>query len=143
MRRAPAGAAFERARAIRASLYELFSAVALGTAPPHDAVVRLQRDEAEGLSHAELSAAGGTYAWTWTREGDLLRPVWPIIHAATTLLIQGPLDRVKGCAACRFHFLDESKNRSRRWCSMLDCGTADKMRNYVARRASARSPRTG
>ncbi|WP_431899638.1 CGNR zinc finger domain-containing protein [Micromonospora chalcea] len=28
-------------------------------------------------------------------------------------------------------FIDESKNRSRRWCSMDDCGTAEKIRRYV------------
>ena len=61
------------------------------------------------------------------------------IHAAATLLIEGRLDRVKGCASCRFHFLDESKNRSRRWCSMDDCGARTKSRRYVARRAAARS----
>ena len=54
---------------------------------------------------------------------DLALPLWTVVHAASTLLIDGPLDRVKGCASCRFHFLDESRNRSRRWCSMEDCGT--------------------
>ena len=83
------------------------------------------------------------YTWSWADDDDLGRPLWPAIHAASTLLTTGPLDRVKGCASCRFHFLDESKNRSRRWCSMEDCGTADKMRKYVARRASARSTNRG
>ncbi len=65
-------------------------------------------------------------------------PLWTVVHAASTLLTDGPLDRVKGCASCRFHFLDESRNRSRRWCSMDDCGTHVKMDRYVARRASRR-----
>ena len=134
-----ARATFDRAVATRAYLYELFDAVARDMPPPERAIARLQRDESEALSHAELVAIDDGFAWSWSHDGDLTRPLWPVIHAATTLLIDGPLDRVKGCAACRFHFVDESKNRSRRWCSMDDCGTEDKMRKYVARRASARS----
>jgi len=136
-----ARATFDRAVATRGYLYELFDAVSRDVPPPQRAIARLQHDEAEGLTHAELVTVDGGFAWSWAQDADLTRPLWPIIHAASTLLIDGPLDRVKGCASCRFHFLDESKNRSRRWCSMDDCGTADKMRKYMARRASARSAR--
>ena len=138
-----ARATFDRAVASRGYLYELFDAIARGMPPPERTIARLQRDEAEALTHADLVPADGGFAWSWAHDGDLARPLWPGIHAASTLWIDGPLDRVKGCAACRFHFLDESKNRSRRWCSMDDCGTADKMRKYVARRASARSAGRG
>lgn len=130
---------FDRVIATRRYLYELFDAIARGMRPPESTIARLQKDEAEALSHADLVPVDGGFAWSWADDGELARPLWPVIHAASTLLIDGPLDRVKGCAACRFHFLDESKNRSRRWCSMDDCGTADKIRKYVARRASARS----
>ena len=132
-------ATFDRAVATRGYLYELFDAIARGMPPPERTIARLQRDEAEALTHAALVPVDGGFAWSWAHDGDLTRPLWPVIHAASSLLIDGPLDRVKGCAGCRFQFLDESKNRSRRWCSMDDCGTADKMRKYVARRASARS----
>jgi predicted RNA-binding Zn ribbon-like protein len=50
------------------------------------------------------------------------------------LLTAGPLDRLKLCGGCRWLFLDRSKNRSRRWCSMEHCGTAAKMRRYTGRR---------
>jgi predicted RNA-binding Zn ribbon-like protein len=137
-----ARAVFERTRATRDSLYELFGAVARGVAPSKRAIARLQRDETDALAHGRLIPDGDAFAWSWTDADDLGRPLWPVIHAALTLLTEGPLDRVKGCASCRFHFLDESKNRSRRWCSMDDCGAADKMRTYVARRACARAARS-
>jgi len=137
-----ARAVFEHTLETRRSLYALFSAVAQGSLPPDGAMAELQRNEAEALAHARLVAAGDRYTWEW-RDDDLGRPLWPVIHAAATLLTVGPLDRVKGCATCRFHFIDESKNRSRRWCSMEDCGKADKMRNYVTRRAAARSSALG
>jgi hypothetical protein len=43
---------------------------------------------------------------------------------------------VKGCAGCSWLFVDESKNKSRRWCAMEDCGTHAKTQRYVARRAA-------
>jgi len=55
--------------------------------------------------------------------------------AAVDLLRTGPLDRLKVCAACPWLFLDTSRNRSRRWCSMSDCGARLKMRRYRARAA--------
>ena len=138
---AAATTTFERAMATRAYLYDLFHEIATGGTPARRDVARLEEDEAEALGHGALAAVDGGYAWSWAHADglDLGRPMWPVVHAATTLLTSGPLDRVKGCALCRFHFLDESKNRSRRWCSMGDCGTRTKAQRYVARRAAARS----
>jgi predicted RNA-binding Zn ribbon-like protein len=137
-RPADADAVFQRLCATRAYLQVVFDAVAQGRAPARADLRRLQRDEAEALAHGRLVPADGLYRWSWADDQDLGRPLWPIIHAALTLVTEGPLDRVKGCASCRFLFVDESKNRSRRWCSMEDCGAQSKMRRYVARRASNR-----
>jgi predicted RNA-binding Zn ribbon-like protein len=57
-----------------------------------------------------------------------------VTHAAVELLADGRLERLKVCANCRWLFLDQSRNRSRRWCSMADCGTAVKMERFVERR---------
>jgi predicted RNA-binding Zn ribbon-like protein len=143
-RRHPGAArsAFERAVSTRAYLYELFHGIATGESEDRALLGRLAADEAEALGHARLVGEERGYGWTWEPTGrdlDLSRPIWEAVHAAATLLISGRLDRVKGCASCRFHFLDESKNRSRRWCSMDDCGTRTKSERYVARRAAARS----
>jgi predicted RNA-binding Zn ribbon-like protein len=142
-RPAEARAVLERAHATRDYLYRILDTVARGGHPADADLARLQRDEAEALSHGRLVPSGGEYAWSWAADRSLGRPLWPIIHAALSLVTTGPLDRVKGCASCRFHFVDESKNRSRRWCSMDDCGAEDKMRKYVARRAAARGAARG
>ena len=124
------------------TLDRLFRTVAHGEAPREADLARLAGDEAAALSQARLVPAGGGYGWSWDGDETLERPLWPVVHAAVALLTGGPLDRVKGCASCRFLFVDESRNRSRRWCSMDDCGTQDKMRAYVARRRAARATRT-
>ncbi|MDG4832349.1 ABATE domain-containing protein [Solwaraspora sp. WMMD1047] len=131
----PAGAraAFARALRTRDHLDEIFRTLAAGKNPKASALDRLRDDEAEALGHARLDPTNG-YAWSWRDDRTLARPLWPTVHAAVRLLTTGPLDRIKGCGGCRFLFHDESKNRSRRWCSMDDCGTAEKTRRYVAAR---------
>ena len=58
--------------------------------------------------------------------------------AAGELLTSPQLSRLKKCAGCPWVFLDQSKNLSRRWCAMDDCGTHEKILRYVARRAARR-----
>ena len=134
-----ADAAFERATALRDLIFTIFVPIAADAEPPADALARLRDDEAEALARATLTASPSGFAWTWSRTADLDRLRWPIVHAATTLLTEGRLERVKACGGCRYLFLDETKNGSRRWCSMADCGTRAKMRRFVARRSAARA----
>jgi predicted RNA-binding Zn ribbon-like protein len=131
----PGGAhtAFARSLRTRDYLDEVFRALAAGRSPSTSVLAQLRDDEADALSHAQLDRGSG-FAWTWRHDHTLARPLRPVVHAAVQLLTTGPLDRIKGCGGCRFIFHDESKNRSRRWCSMDDCGTAEKIRRYVAAR---------
>ncbi|MDG4780121.1 CGNR zinc finger domain-containing protein [Micromonospora sp. WMMD961] len=125
--------AFTRALRLRDDLDEVFRAVASDRSPSASVLARLRDDEADALRHARLDR-GRTFSWTWRDDASLARPTRPVVHAAVQLLTTGALDRIKGCGGCRFLFYDESKNRSRRWCSMDDCGTSEKIRRYVAAR---------
>jgi predicted RNA-binding Zn ribbon-like protein len=67
---------------------------------------------------------------------DLLRTL-DVRHLKTCPLADG---------GCGWLFLDRSRNSSRRWCSMDDCGARAKARRLTARRRDARSrdhPRPG
>jgi predicted RNA-binding Zn ribbon-like protein len=134
-----AHASFDRALDLRQRLFGLFSSIAARSAPSPGALRNLTDDEADALGHADLTPGPAHLEWSWAGRRGLDRPIWPVIHGAIELVTRGPLDRVKGCGGCRFLFLDETKNKSRRWCSMDDCGSAEKMRRYVARRSAARS----
>jgi|SRR5215210_626966 len=142
-RRAEADAVLARALRFRKDLYGLFRAVAEGNDPSAEGVEALRRFECEALSRAKLAQSGGGFAWKWAVGDELAGVLWPVAHAATELLTSGPLGRVKGCAGCNWLFVDESRNKSRRWCSMEDCGTHAKMRRYVARRAAKRKDSKG
>lgn len=61
-----------------------------------------------------------------------------IADAAAGLLASDLGGRLKDCPACGWFFLDTSKNRSRRWCSMTTCGSIMKARSYYRRHRAAR-----
>jgi predicted RNA-binding Zn ribbon-like protein len=114
-------ASLERARALRRAIYEVFRPLADGAEPRTGA---LHAFYVGAVSGARLTAGG--FAW----DDDLLAP---IAVAAVDLLRHGPVERVSVCAGCPWLFLDTSRNHSRRWCSMEDCGARAKMRRYRAK----------
>jgi predicted RNA-binding Zn ribbon-like protein len=66
-------------------------------------------------------------------EGDgLVASLLAIIARAQA---DGTWERMKACRAedCRWAFYDRSRNRSRAWCSMRECGNRAKARSYRAR----------
>jgi predicted RNA-binding Zn ribbon-like protein len=142
---ASALAALARVLACRDDLYEIFLAIADGSAPPDQALRRLQLAYLEALAHGQLigKGDGAEFEWKWDPASSLLAPLWTVISAAVELLTHGPADRIKPCQACRFLFIDLSKNGSRRWCSMEDCGKAAKIARYLQRRSDARITQAG
>ena len=119
----PRRGGLERARELRAAIHEVF-------AHGDRKALRTLLD-----FYADAVKAGtiedGSFTWTG-RHPD--RPLWPIAVAAVDLLRSDRLSRVKRCANCCWLFLDRSRNGSRRWCSMDECGVHVKMRRYRARR---------
>lgn len=62
-------------------------------------------------------------------------PLGPIVEAAATLLTSRERYCIRECAdsACRWLFLDHSKNHSRRWCDMRTCGNRSKVQRFRTR----------
>jgi predicted RNA-binding Zn ribbon-like protein len=81
---------------------------------------------------------GDAFSWDWSDEEELVSVLWPVVHAAMELLTSDALLRVKRCGRCSWLFLDGTKNRSRRWCSMEGCGTQEKSQRFVERRRAGR-----
>jgi predicted RNA-binding Zn ribbon-like protein len=64
-----------------------------------------------------------------------------LVHAAVEFLRTVPLSDVRVCplidGGCGWLFLDRSRNHSRRWCAMADCGARVKARRLTDRRRAA------
>lgn len=69
------------------------------------------------------------------------RPVGDLLVGVLTAMAGGSWSRLKICGndACAEAFIDESRNRSARWCSMERCGNRMKGRAYRRRQASLRA----
>ena len=136
---AEAGKAFDRALELRALADRVLRPVAAGQDPDAKDIAALKAIESTALARGELTPTNGGFDWRWTDTRDLETPLWPLAHAVVDLLTEGRLERLRGCGNCRWLFLDESRNGSRRWCSMEECGTQVKKRRYVERRRERRS----
>lgn len=135
-RPAEAAAVLERAVALREAIYRIFGAISAGLPPEDDDLIVLNAELARALAHSLIVPSGEGYAWDWSGSRDTLdRVLWPVARDAADLLTAGDLDRVGQCSddRCGWLFLDTSRNRSRRWCSMQDCGNRAKARRYYRR----------
>ncbi len=138
-REAPAEAAraYAAARGLREALYRLFSAQARGRRVDPTDLMKVNAALHEALPHLRVARRGGAYAWDWAEDGGepLQAPLRPIARSAAELLTSDDLARVRECdgATCTWLFLDQSRNRSRRWCSMESCGNRAKARRHYHR----------
>jgi predicted RNA-binding Zn ribbon-like protein len=134
-----ADAVFARALALREALYRTFLAAVGGAKAPVQDLERLRNELRVALGRLSLRPGQPSYAWSWDESLALDRPLWPLARDAADLLTAPELERVKLCPGrdCGWLFVDASKNRSRRWCSMEVCGSREKMRRLHARRRSA------
>ncbi len=131
-----AGAALARAIELREAIYFLFRAAARKEKPSQKHLQTLNRVLAQSSPAPSIEAGESGFAW---RESDPAASaealLGPIARGAANLLVSPDLAGVRECSAstCRWLFLDQSKNHSRRWCDMRICGNRAKARRFQAR----------
>lgn len=75
--------------------------------------------------------------WVWETPRRLDELTRPVIADAADLLVHADRARLGSCPACGWLFYDRTRNRTRRWCDMADCGSRDKSRRYYHRKLAA------
>jgi len=123
---------------LRESIYQIFSARATNKQPKLSDLVILNTLVSKALSHLKVVSSDDVFTWEWIYgEDDLEQILWPIARSAAVLLTSKEINRVGECPddrGCGWLFLDTSRNRSRRWCDMKDCGNRDKVRRYYKKK---------
>ena len=138
-RPAEAQAALEEARALREAMHRVFLARVQQGRPADEDLDVLNAALGRALSHRRLSPGEGCCALGWDEAVALDAPWWPVVAAAADLLASpDELSRVHVCGMseageCGWLFLDRTKARTRRWCSMQDCGNRAKARRHYAK----------
>lgn len=130
-----AQAVFNQAIQLRETLYRIFSAISARQPPEPQDLTRFNSMLADTYTHSQLVFTGNHFVWSWTDSHHLEYLLWQVIRSAEELLTDSLLNRVKECAGtdCGWVFLDMSRNRSRRWCDMEDCGNRAKARRHYER----------
>jgi predicted RNA-binding Zn ribbon-like protein len=138
-----------RLRELRALLKRIFQMRLSGKAPSSTDLEKLSAGLAEAARATRLRVATQRHRSPQVpirrdiavaKAGDALLRL-RIVEAAVALLVSDAMLRVKSCPSCGWFFLDVSKNRSRRWCSMATCGSVAKARRYY-RRSKERAERS-
>lgn len=126
------GEAIRYAKSIRAALEGALRAVATGrSAEAHLPALNDAMTAAAG--HRRLAERLTNIVWDWPFDGDFRKPLWPVIPAAIDLLMSGGMAHLRECPGCGWLFLDSSRNHSRKWCRMSDCGNVAKVRSHRRR----------
>jgi predicted RNA-binding Zn ribbon-like protein len=133
------------ARLHRSDVDQVLRAAVAREEAPVEALDRIRDVHARAISaaHLQMPAKDGSrgYTWTWPRRpDDLAFVVWASSRYVLDFLRSADVHRLKCCAGCRWLFLDESRNHSRRWCSMNTCGAHAKMRRYRAGQTRTSTP---
>jgi predicted RNA-binding Zn ribbon-like protein len=136
------GAELGRLTALRSTLERIASALVSGRTPASLDLDALSAAFAEATSAARLHRTGTGALQRAISTGDARAAALRlrVVDAAVELLTSARIGRMKRCAGCGWFFVDETRNRSRRWCSMATCGASAKSRRYY-RRTKARQPR--
>jgi predicted RNA-binding Zn ribbon-like protein len=136
-----AARALEAAKIVREALYRVFSDRLEGRAPRRDDLAAVNAALGRALSHRCLAERDGRLVLTSCTEDarDLEAPLWAPLSAAADLLASPEaLARLRVCGLyedeeCSWLFLDKTKARTRRWCSMKECGNRAKARRHYQR----------
>ncbi len=126
--------ALRRAKALRRAIREIATAVAAAKPAPADAAALLTAETARSFRSRALAPTLKGLGWRRSRQ-DLDSVTDQLAVEATALFADARELRLKRCigAHCGWFFLDLSRNGSRRWCSMQDCGNRAKARRHRAR----------
>jgi predicted RNA-binding Zn ribbon-like protein len=136
-----------RARRLREVLARVLAAAGGNARPAARDVRLLNAFLAAALRNRRLEVRGSTFAWSWaggeSENFDSL--LWPIVLEGADLLASDKRTRIHECSGegCGWLFLDTSRNRRRRWCTMRSCGNRAKARRFYERAREERGSLRG
>ena len=134
---------FAAALGLREVIYRIVVAQTKGKNPPKQDLTILNSVLSQLTGGAQVVYHTDRFEWQWNfDENTLETPVWILALSAVDLMTSEYYERVGQCAdedGCGWLFVDTSKNHSRRWCDINDCGNRAKQRRYQKRAQKQKS----
>ena len=133
---AAANSVLHRAIALREALHRIFKAKVMESTPRSIDLEIVNDELMKARKNERLISTGNGFRWEWTGDETALdRMLWSIAQSAAEFLSTGDLSRLRECGGeeCGWLFEDTSRNRTRQWCHMQDCGNLAKVRRFRTR----------
>ena len=130
-----------RAIRLREALYRIGKALLEDWPPPPADLRILEREVLQARQHQRFVAGRRRLETTWALDTPRLdRVLWPVALSAAAVFGSEDLGQLKQCggAACGWLFIDTTRNHSRQWCEMADCGNLAKVRRFRQRQRRAK-----
>jgi predicted RNA-binding Zn ribbon-like protein len=134
---AEAKSAHRRAIELREGIYRIFTITLEGQSLAQEDLAVLNNHLAEAMMRSQIVKTQEGFNLDMTDNKAKLDWILnPVIRSAADLLVSEEFRRVKKCAdpICGWLFLDISRNRSRRWCDMADCGNRAKAGRFYKKK---------
>ena len=131
-----ASTALAKGTAIRDLLLSIFATIANGGSVPAQHLSALNSALAQAPALLRVHKHSRRIETEWTSANDGVQQIFfAVLSSAAELLASDRLARVRECRSnvCTWLFVDESRNRSRRWCDMSSCGNRMKARRHYQR----------
>lgn len=128
---------FQRVIELRESVFRILLAVIAQDSPKQTDLAILNSEIDRVLPLLKLKYVDQGFVWEYTNDNKNLDWILSIIvQNITEFLTSDQLGRLKVCGDenCGWLFLDMSKNNSRRWCSMQDCGNRAKAKRHYSKK---------
>ena len=132
-----AKAAHGRAIELREIIYGIFSCIVEGESPTEKDLKAFNDYLSRTMRQSRIiKTKDGLF---WDSNGDKKQLDWilnPIVRSAADLLVSDETKKIKSCSdpKCGWLFLDISRNQSRRWCDMKDCGNRAKASRFYKKK---------
>lgn len=128
-------AVLARAIELREAIFRILTMEGGNMSSPGDlGLLNLELARCMGRMRIGRRQDGTGFSWGWAGEPvELDHALGPIAHCAAKLLAsEKGLAHVRQCRGdnCGWLFIDSSKNHSRCWCDMRDCGNRAKARRH-------------
>ena len=133
-----AQAVWKRGLRLRSAIHDVARALTAGRDPETEDLAVLAREASQARAIARLAPGASNLEWRLP-EGSLPLDaiLGPVALSAEDYFTRADLTRLHACPgdSCGWLFEDVTRNRSRRWCDMGDCGNSAKVRQFRARQA--------
>lgn len=131
-----AAAALRQAQRFRDAAWRLLVAVVHQATPAEGDLAEVNKLLGKACAQMELVPQPDGFDLSHRREEEnLASPLWPAARSLAEFVTSEDLASLRMCAGdtCGWLFVDRSRTRQRRWCSMRDCGNLAKQRRHRAR----------